>query len=70
MKDFYSGVLNNKYGLIIRVFIFDKTPLHYAAENGHLNVVEYLVNRNADMNVKDKSVEFLYFIILLFIMLL
>ena len=26
------------------------TPLHYAAENGHLSVVEYLVNHRADIN--------------------
>jgi len=32
------------------VFIFDWTPLHYAAENGHLGVVEYLVNQKAELN--------------------
>jgi len=34
------------------------TPLHYAAYNGHLGVVEYLVNQKADINAKDNSVEF------------
>jgi len=29
------------------------TPLHYAAQNGHLSVVEYLVNQKADINAKD-----------------
>ena len=48
----------------------DSTPLHRASENGHLSVVEYLVNQNADINAKDNSVEFLYLIGLLFIMLL
>jgi len=26
------------------------SPLHYAAKNGHLSVVEYLVNQKADIN--------------------
>ena len=38
------------------------TPLHFAAEKGHLSVVEYLVNQKADINAKDNSVEFLYLI--------
>jgi len=38
------------------------TPLHYAAEKGHLSVVEYLVNQKADINAKSTSVEFLYLI--------
>jgi len=29
------------------------TPLHYAAQRGHLSVVEYLVNQKADINAKD-----------------
>jgi len=28
------------------------TPLHYAAQQGHLSVVEYLVNQKADINAK------------------
>jgi len=46
------------------------TPLHYAANGGHLSVVEYLINQKADINAKDNSIEFLYFFLLLFIMLL
>jgi len=38
------------------------TPLHYAAENGHLSVVEYLVKNKADINAKNANVEFLYLI--------
>ena len=30
-----------------------QTPLHYAAEKGHLHVVEYLVNQKADINEKN-----------------
>jgi len=40
--------------------MFHMTPLHYAADNGHLSVVEYLVNQKADINAKTKSVEFLF----------
>ena len=46
------------------------TPLHCAAEKGHLSVVEYLVNQKADINAKNNDVEYLYLMILLFIMLL
>jgi len=46
------------------------TPLHRAAQQGHLSVVEYLVNQKADINAKGERVEFLYLIGLLFIMLL
>ena len=31
------------------------TPLHLAAENGHLSVVEYLVNQKADINAKEQN---------------
>jgi len=37
------------------VFIFHRTPLHFAAQNGHFGVVEYLGNQNADINAKDKD---------------
>jgi len=31
------------------------TPLHLAAENGHLSIVEYLVNQKVDVNAKNKD---------------
>jgi len=37
--------------------MFNETPLHYAANNGHLRVVEYLVNQNADINAKDNDMK-------------
>ena len=43
------------------------TPLHYAAYNGHLSVVEYLVNQKADINAKTGVFKFVCLIILLFI---
>jgi len=46
------------------------TPLHYAVREGHLSVVEYLVNQKADINAIDNWAEFLYLMRLLFIMLL
>jgi len=35
------------------------TPLHWAAAYGHLSVVEYLVDQKADINARDRYVEFL-----------
>lgn len=29
-----------------------RTPLHWAVDRGHLNVVELLINRNADVNAQ------------------
>jgi len=43
------------------------TPLHLAAQNGHLSVVEYLVNQKADINATNNWFEFLFLIPLLFI---
>ena len=43
---------------MLSFLIFDRTPLHIAAENGHLSVVEYLVNQKADINAKSNDVEF------------
>ena len=36
----------------------EKTPLHYAAANGHLSVVEYLVNQEADIKATTYRGEF------------
>jgi len=47
--------------------IFRSTPLHLAAANGHISVVEYLVNQKADINAKAKYVDFLNLMRLLFI---
>ena len=30
------------------------TPLHVAAEAGHVDIVRYLVEKNADPNIKDE----------------
>ncbi|XP_037070692.1 myotrophin-like [Pollicipes pollicipes] len=31
-----------------------RSPIHYAADYGQLEVLEYLLNRGADLNVTDK----------------
>jgi len=33
--------------------MFNWTPLHYASMNGHLSVVECLINQKADINAID-----------------
>jgi len=33
---------------------FDRTLLQIAASEGHEDIVEYLLMKNADMNVQDK----------------
>lgn len=30
-----------------------RTPLHMAVKGGHIRIVEYLVNSDADINIKD-----------------
>ena len=39
------------------VFLFQETPLHLAAQNGHLGVVDYLINRNADIKAKTGVID-------------
>jgi len=31
-----------------------RTPLHLACEEGHLNVVDYLISRGANINCEDR----------------
>ena len=31
------------------------TPLHVAAERGHPRIVEYLVDKGADIDIQDKN---------------
>jgi len=50
--------------------IIRSTPLHYAAANNHLYIVEYLVNKSADINAITKTAECLIVFLLLFIVLL
>jgi len=37
------------------MFVVNFTPLHWASMNGHLSVVEYLVNQKADINGKAEN---------------
>lgn len=35
--------------------LYQRTPLHMAAEGGHKNVVDYLVDKGADVSLKDNA---------------
>ena len=35
-------------------FFFQRTPMHWAAENGHTETVKVLAKKGADLNAKDK----------------
>ena len=37
------------------IFIWERTPLHYACEEGHLTIVEYLISKGANINAKDEN---------------
>ena len=43
-----ADVVNATFGDLM-----GRTPLHLAAERGHVGVVEYLVRKAADVNAKD-----------------
>jgi len=49
--------------------IFNRIPLHYAASNGHIFIVECLIANKANINAKDIDVLSQHLIILLYIML-
>ena len=48
---------------------YDQTPLHFASENGHLSVVEYLLDHGADIDAQDEKNHFHILEKLLFIIL-
>ena len=41
-----------------------KTPLHYAAGNGHIEIVHLLLERGTDINAKDVSISVCFSLIL------
>ncbi|KAF3393739.1 putative ankyrin repeat protein [Penicillium rolfsii] len=45
-------LLDGEHNLDLRD-VNDRTPLHYAAENGHQDVVKLLLDKGADSNIKD-----------------
>jgi len=49
--DILHYLYDNVAGLF-KIGVFEKTPLHYAAEKGHISIVEYLVDQKVDINAK------------------
>ena len=40
---------------IVPIWICFRTPLHYAAANGHMDIIMKLVEYNADVDIEDYS---------------
>jgi len=66
--DVFEFLVNQ--GVDLQDGIYYESYLHWAARNGHISAVECLVNHKADINAMTKDVEFVYLVILPFIMLL
>ena len=49
-----EGVLSITFAAVI-ISPTQRTPLHIAAEGGHVNTVKSLVNNRADINIKDND---------------
>ena len=47
---------NHVYILEPNLKVDNKTALHYAAENGYVDVVELLISKGADVGCKDKVI--------------
>jgi len=47
--------VNTTNDALLRIWELKLTPLHFAAENGHKKVVELLIAKGADVNVKVKD---------------
>ena len=41
--------------VIMLIFIIQNAPLHQAAQKGHMNVVRYLVEKNADITIMNNT---------------
>ena len=49
--------------------MYNDTPLHYAAEFGHLSIVDFLVNHGANIHSKNNDDPFSCFSLLHYILL-
>ena len=55
----YARLPSNSWWTIFNLFLINsvhqRTALHAAADEGHVNIVRYLVNKGADTNSKDQK---------------
>lgn len=47
-------LIDNGATVDVKYDLWKQTPLHFAAEEGHMNVVKLLIDHIADVNMKDK----------------
>ena len=47
-------LLEKDPNLLNKLDSFKRTPLHWATDMGNRNIAEFLINRGADVNIKDK----------------
>ena len=50
--------LIKKQNIDIDIKYYEQTPLHYACENGHLTIAEYLISKGANVNANDHCGEY------------
>ena len=43
------------YFKIIKITIIKQTRLHFAVKNGHIEIVKLLIEKGAEINLKDKK---------------
>ena len=46
-------MIKNLTSINFEMYFFQETPMHWAASNGHTEIVQFLVENKADVNAKN-----------------
>ena len=46
---------SKRFSMHVEVLFFQKTPMHWAAKNGHTEILEILLENKADVNARDSE---------------